>query len=62
MKITSLIMLIYMREKIALDNDTILKFKQVMYIEQRYKPLALHGSRSQKGSAGTVQRAGFSHH
>ena len=54
MKIPSLVMLIYMREKIALDNDTILKFKQVMYIEQRYKPLALHGFRSQKGAASTV--------
>jgi len=28
-------MLIYMREKIAMDNSTILKFEQVMHMEQR---------------------------
>jgi len=40
MKITSPIMLIYMREKIALGNGTILKFKQVMYIEQKVQAIS----------------------
>jgi len=40
MKITSPIMLIYMREKIALGNGNILKFEQVMYIEQRVQAIS----------------------
>ena len=33
-------MLIYMREKIAMDNSTILKFEQVMYMEQRVQAIS----------------------
>ena len=33
-------MLMYMREKIAMDNSTILKFEQVMYMEQRVQAIS----------------------
>ena len=33
-------MLIYMREKIAMDNSTILKFEQVMHMEQRVQAIS----------------------